>query len=562
MAIQYNQQNKLFQVDYQSPFGGIDSTAYASAIDPHNFVDINAGYVEDNYLKPINLKLIQETGVLAGNIICYVPLANPGGFSDNIIGYIITDTNVYSVVGTAPNSLTFTSVGTYTPAKAGGGFFGHYITIDDIQSGTPSIYWTSGGWSEIWWIDTATNIITNATTYVGGGILGLLDNQLINFGGESAADGPVPNRISWSASGEYGQFQPYDVTSGTGNYAAGFNDLPSTSDILTGFAAIGTVGYLFRNQGITQINPTGNGIQPFQFNHLWASEQGIGSSFYYSITQYGSVVGFITDSGIYTLSLAGLSEIGQKARTYIFNLLNLNGVNFAGGLDIIFTFAKARIVPCILTSPELFYVLSFSVENTDFSNPRWVTIGIRISDGAVMRFNDVPITSANTGLNLGFYPTYLLGNGGLISGSKLTNLMFAFISQAGNQISFYRPALNSSQTGIFSFRKEQMKFGFVPTVTKIAFLGALIDTTTNGTISISIDGGANFGVRTGPSGETLGFPDITITAGVVPGGDGVIDNLCSDGVVSIQRPQLVIKLTNVQVAEVWYQGTLANYDLI
>lgn len=559
MAIEYDPKSKLFQVDYQAPFGGLDSTAYASAIDPHNFAAMKNGYIEDNVLKSIGYSFIQQSDVLAGNIICYVPLANPAGIAFSVIGYIITDTTVYRVVGSAPNILTINSVGAYTPAQVGASFFGHYIVIDDIQSGSPAIYWTSGGWHEIWGMDTVTNTIGMATSYVGGGVLGLLNNQLMNFGGVSQLDGPVPNRISWSAPGQYSQFVPYDVGSGTGNYSAGFNDLPSTSDILTGFAAIGTVGYLFRNQGITQINPTGNGIQPFSFNHLWASELGIGSPFYYTIAQYGAMVGFVSDSGIYTLGLTGLVEIGQKARTYIYNLLNLEGANFSAGLDLIFTFAKARIVPAILVSPELFYVLTFSIENPDFSNPRWITIAIRIADGVVFDFGEIASTVNNTGLNLGFYPTYLLGNGGLSSGSNLKNLIYAFFNQAGNRVSFYRLAVTNTQTGNFNFRKEQLKFGYIPTINGVGFLAASVDSTVVGRIQISIDSGANFGTRTGPSGETLGFPDIVIPTGVA---STVLQNLYSAGVVSLQRPQLCVILTNCVVVEAWYQGTLSDYALI
>jgi len=270
MAIQYNQQNKLFQVDYQSPFGGIDSTAYASAIDPHNFTDMSGIYIEDNVLTPLALRQIITTGNITGNYLGYIPIPRLNNdISDDVTaGYIVTSTHLYSVTADVLTGVfTITSVGTYAPSISGGSTdYFHYLVLNTADSANIQLFWTALNWSEIWTYDGTS--ITQLTAYVGGGILGLLDNQLLVLGGVSAADGQVPNRISWSAPGEYGQFQPYDVTSGTGNYAAGFNDLPSTSDVLTGFAAIGTVGYLFRTEGITQVNPTGNGIQPFQFNHL------------------------------------------------------------------------------------------------------------------------------------------------------------------------------------------------------------------------------------------------------------------------------------------------------
>lgn len=556
MAIQYNQQNKLFQVDYQSPFGGIDSTAYASAIDPHNFVDINAGYVEDNYLKSLLVKKIgQYQGALNEGILGFIPVNQ----DSDTIGYLITSSNIVPIVVIDGVATPQTPV-VYAPTKSGTGPNFSYIVIDSIQTGTPIIYWTTAGWNEIWSYDTLNNTAALVTNYVGGGILGLLDNQLLNLGGTSAADGTVPNRISWSAPGAYGQFQPYDVTSGTGNYAAGFNDLPSTSDVLTGFMAIGTVGYLFRSQGITQVNPTGNGIQPFQFNHLWASQLGVGSPYPNSVSQYGSLGAFVSEAALYTLGLSGLGEIGAAARTYLFKLIgNTSSTSFIAPNS---PYITGYIVPYLNLSPELFYVVGVPTPSATYN---WQILAIGLNTGKVYNLGTQILGGvAGTFIQLAFVnrqwllPTFT----GQYSGNT------PFITETHEylsgqfQSSFYAIQSDPSVTAIFSFRKEQMKFGFIPTVTKIAFLASLVDTTTNGTISISIDGGSNYGTRNGPSGELLGFPDIVVTAGVAPGGDGVIDNLYSDGVVSIQRPQLVIKLTNIQVAEVWYQGTLANYELI
>lgn len=561
MAIEYDKTGKLFQVDYQSPFGGIDSTAYASAINPQNFAGVNSGYVQDNTLLPIQLEQITSSGSISGAYLGYIPIlrVNTGGSASTIIGYVITSTNVYSVTASSfTGDLGLASVATYTPAISGGGTdYFHYIVIDNVQSGQPQIYWTSLGWNEIWTCEgTSATLLTN---YCGGGVLALLQNQLLNIGGFSALDGATPNRVSWSAPGEYGQFQPYDIPTATGNYAAGFDDIPSISDVLTGFAAIGTVGYLFRTEGITQVNPTGNGVEPFQFNHLWASELGIGCPYPNSISQYGASVAFMTDAGGYTLGLAGLSAIGGSANSYLCKLLNTAfSANNDAGLPPLGIFLKGRVVPYVLDTPDLMYILQFRYPNGISARvDRY--IGLSLSTGAILDFGTYNTSSLDTELSYYFWEAIndITGDS---PGSRRINLLA--VVDISNAPTFWTLGLTDTQVGVFTFRKEQMKFGYVPTVTKIAVLGALIDATHDGNISFSIDGGLNYGIRTGPSGETLGFPDIVITAGVGNPGQGIIDNIYTDGVVSIQRPQLSIKLTNVQVAEAWYQGTLADFPLI
>jgi hypothetical protein len=545
MAIEYDKSGKLFQIDYQSPFGGIDSTAYASAINPANFVSMINMFVQDNVIQPIALELLGGLSV-TGHYMGFIPVQSYTSNSASI-GFIVTDTGVWPVV-LVGNTLGLGPMTGYTPTLPGDNSYFHYIVIDSIQSGAPTIYWTSNGWNEIWTRDPTSGNITLNTNFVGGGILALLDDQLLNLGGFSQADGPTPNRISWSAPGQFGVFQPFDLATMTGNYAAGFNDLPSISDIITGFAAIGTVGYLFRNEGITQINPTGNGILPFQFNHLWASELGIGCAYTNTISQYGSVICFAADSGIYTLGLNGLNEIGQQARSFIYSLLNNVGIVNAQGM---FAYGpQGRVLPYILTSPELYYLLAIPV-----SGQPWQNILIDVATGTTYNLGQqVPVTENTLDCQLAFLATGATKNPP-VGGRIIVPL--AIFSETGPgsitpEPTFYRYFNNDTVVGTLVLRKEQLKFGYVPTITKVGFLASLIDSTVAGSIQVSIDGGLTFGV----------FPTIDIAPGVGNPGNGIIDNVFSDAVVSLQRPQLAIKLTNVQVVECWYQGTLADFPLI
>ena len=547
MAIEYDKTGKLFQVDYQAPFGGIDSTAYASAINPANFAAMDSVYLEDNQLLPIFLEPYVTSGIITGNYLGFIPFSLA---ANGRPGYVITDNGVYEVDITGPNTINVGIIAAYTPAELGfsGNIFS-YLVIDQIQTGIPQIFWTAGGWNEIWTFNgSAATLLTN---YVGGGILGLLNNQLLNLGGFSQADGSVPNRISWSAPGQYGQFQPYDIPSATGNYSAGFNDLPSTSDVLIGFAAIGTVGYLFRNEGITQVNPTGNGIEPFAFNHLWASELGIGSPYPGSISQYGAIVAFITDSGVYTLGLTGLSLIGVQAQSYIFKQLNSQFSLVPSGFTEQPQYQlQSRLIPYILDSPDLIYIIGYIVPEGGNGGVQFTAIDI--SSGNTYNFGQqIVLPGAIKGFAVSYLKTSILTNNP--SSQVVPFVVIGNPPTSNPQAVFYRFTTSNIKVGFLTFRKEQMKFGYIPTVTKIGFLAALIDITQGGSITINIDGTSGFG---GP------FPPIQIQPGVGNPGNGIYDNVYSDAVQSLERPQLSINLQNVKIAQAWYQGTLADFPLI
>lgn len=119
-------------------------------------------------------------------------------------------------------------------------------------------------------------------------------------------------RIRWCASGKP---TVWDPTVDTG---AGFNDFLEVPDNITNYMSIGRSGYVFRVNGITELTPISNGLLPFDFNHLWASERGIGNVFSYSIANYGPTGVFISTEDVYEISVGGFKNIGGEARDAIF----------------------------------------------------------------------------------------------------------------------------------------------------------------------------------------------------------------------------------------------------
>lgn len=154
---------------------------------------------------------------------------------------------------------------------------------------------------------------------IGGQYLGELNNQLIlanvnvldqNNGGSTTLYN-FPNLMWWSANGLPKQWDP------TANTSAGFSAFMDVPDLITGLATLGVAGYLFRTNGITQFSPTGSGTAPWQFNHMWASDHGIGNVIPWSIAQYGPNAAFIAEDNIYSLSLTNAVQIGGTARDAI-----------------------------------------------------------------------------------------------------------------------------------------------------------------------------------------------------------------------------------------------------
>lgn len=152
---------------------------------------------------------------------------------------------------------------------------------------------------------------------IGAGFIGELNNQLIlaNVSVLDQASNTIfnfPNLIWWSANGLPLQWDP------TVNTSAGFNPFLDVPDLITGMATLGVAGYIFRTNGITQFAPTGSAVTPYQFDHMWSSEHGIGNVQPWSIAQYGPSAAFVASDNIYSLSITNAQPIGGAARDAIY----------------------------------------------------------------------------------------------------------------------------------------------------------------------------------------------------------------------------------------------------
>ena len=153
---------------------------------------------------------------------------------------------------------------------------------------------------------------------IGANYLAELNNQLILANINVLDQGTAtlynfPNLMWWSANGLPLQWDP------TQNTSAGFNAFLDVSDVITGLMTFGVAGYIFRSYGITQFATSGNAVAPFTFDHMWASEHGIGNVLSWSVAQYGPQGAFVAQDNIYSLSLTQSTPIGGTARDAIMN---------------------------------------------------------------------------------------------------------------------------------------------------------------------------------------------------------------------------------------------------
>lgn len=194
-------------------------------------------------------------------------------------------------------------------------------------------------------------------TVYGGVFLGELANHLILAYVTETLNGvstPYANRVRWSNNG----FNPMNASGVFGgnlgtagatfdpaiNSNAGFNDFIDCPDIITGLMTLGRTAYVFRQNGITEMQPTGRGAAPYDFNHLWASQHGVGNVYPFSVAQYGNMGVFISFEQIYQITPGGMQPIGGSARDAILGDLSLATGSPKASIDRGFTLGYSYLV--------------------------------------------------------------------------------------------------------------------------------------------------------------------------------------------------------------------------
>jgi hypothetical protein len=200
------------------------------------------------------------------------------------------------------------------------------------------------------------------SSYLGAAYLAELNGRLLALNVTQKVVSTITNfpyQIAWSApGGAYSQFNPLVGGLVTG---AGFNNLPDVEDVITGVFTTGPTGYILRRQGITEISPLNSGIQPFDFNHLWASHKGIGTVYPGSVAQYGSFGAFIADDDFYTVGYDGINVFAGYAKTALYTAIAAQG--FGASVNV-----RSILCPILLNgNPELCYIMMISGQSVTSS---------------------------------------------------------------------------------------------------------------------------------------------------------------------------------------------------
>lgn len=136
------------------------------------------------------------------------------------------------------------------------------------------------------------------------------------------------------------------------NLGAGFNDELDVPDAITGLLPLGRTGYIYRNNGITEMIPNSSG-SGFDFDHLWASDRGIGNVLPQSIAGYGPMHFFVAGDNIYQLTPNSFNAVGGAAYNAI-----------AQDIENAFGMVFATVVPYFSRSvPYTVYWITIPQEN-------------------------------------------------------------------------------------------------------------------------------------------------------------------------------------------------------
>ena len=317
-----SQLNKQVEPIYQGPWAGIDVSVPETDIPPNatpfcNNVVLRLGEIRSRVALQ-NLMPAPQDGTAVLGTTSFID-------SNSVVHTVaITQLALYQLSINWPDlvkngSSPWLPIAQFGAQQAGGAY--------EIANLNNKIYFSNGG-NGIWQWDGISNSITNVGNLASGGTFGavylmelnarLVAAYTIETGGTA---GTYPFRVRWSAvSLASNTFDPLT------NFQAGFNDEFDTPDSITGLLPIGRTGYVFRTNGITEMIP-GNGSAAFIFDHLWASDRGIGAAYPQSVAGYGPMGIFVSGEDVYKITPNSFDAIGGKATDSILNdLANANGV--------------------------------------------------------------------------------------------------------------------------------------------------------------------------------------------------------------------------------------------
>ncbi len=207
--------------------------------------------------------------------------------------------------------------------------------------------------------------------------------------------------FAWTPDGELDIWAPLN---GSGNVTgAGFEQLADIGEFLSGLIVSNGTAYILRKEGVSYATPTGNGLVPFNVNHIGLGPQGEGTQTPNLVTQYDSVGCYVGNSDVWQLS-GGISAIGQKIRQAIFaaidaqtnpdaQLTATSGAVFIGGDEY----------------PVAVFAIGTTLYIFNTSNGTWTTLSLSTLGPNITRMIGTTLSTVFTAPNIGQYSQALVG---------------------------------------------------------------------------------------------------------------------------------------------------------
>lgn len=337
-----------FEATYEHPWGGVASDAYKTDIAPNQMEVCDGIIIKNGVLNAASFdSLGYDTSAIVGEIT-FAFNAPAGGNEPYLLDSL---GNIYIMLFNAKVVSLLVTNAACISAFA-------YKLIN----GKVYIFSKQAGASFLF--DPDANTFTLNSAYVGGDYATVVDQYLVTANTDQSSDTPPEkkNRVNWSSPDGFAIWDP------AVDRSAGFNVLADVSDEITGLFTMGNVAFILRGQGLTQMTPTGIGIQPFDFTPLWTSDIGLGCLYPFTFAQYGPYCIWGNDSGFYLFTGGAPTEICKQAKAAIFRDM----IDISSGELIINENVQAAIYNSAATdsgsavvTPDLRYTMCISQAATD-----------------------------------------------------------------------------------------------------------------------------------------------------------------------------------------------------
>lgn len=184
-----------------------------------------------------------------------------------------------------------------------------------------------------------------------------------------------PNRVRWSDSGNFEQWDETDPAS-----TAGLDDLVITPDDITGLTTIGNNSIIYRTNGISTMIPTGNSTIPFVIPNFSLAPKGEGCPYPYSLTSHNNIDRFIGNYEVWSFDGTNFAPLmdGRCNAEFFEDLNSAIGV------------VRGFITPVLDNG---FQYLGYAIMLPGL-NKAWV---LNIAEGSWVVFEWAPPTGAATG---------------------------------------------------------------------------------------------------------------------------------------------------------------------